>query len=267
VALVGLEPDLLAAVAGECGPDAAWFEADVTDPGSLGDAVDGAVERFGGLDVCIANAGISGGGLVKLAQYEAIERTIEINLLGAVRTLQTALPHVVERRGYLLAVASLAATVHAPGMAAYAASKAGIEAFADSMRTELRHHGVGVGVAYFSFIDTDMVRGADERRGYRYLKQKLRGPMSRSLPVSEAAGAIADGVERRARWVVVPRRGVALVASRAIPQLLSERLTARQMPEFERIAQEELDEIGIERASEPVGAGGRAAARARSSAP
>src|SRR5215813_10404016 len=65
LALVGLEPDELAKVAAACGPDAAWFEADVTDTAALEAAVQGAVARFGGIDVAIVNAGIATGGSVR----------------------------------------------------------------------------------------------------------------------------------------------------------------------------------------------------------
>src|SRR5687768_14065249 len=64
LSLVGLEPELLEKVAAECG-DAAWFEADVTDPEALQAAVDGTIERFGAIDVVIANAGIGAGGTVR----------------------------------------------------------------------------------------------------------------------------------------------------------------------------------------------------------
>ena len=162
VALVGLEPDELQRVAAQCGTNAAWFECDVTDVEALERAVQGTVERFGGIDVVMANAGIATGGTVRATDPAAFERTIEINLLGVWRTVRACLPHVVERQGYVLVIASLAAAVHGPGMAAYSASKAGAEAFADSLRSEVRHLGVDVGVGYFSFIDTDMVRGGDE---------------------------------------------------------------------------------------------------------
>src|SRR5688500_16510292 len=157
LSLVGLEPELLEQVAAELG-DAAWFEADVTDRDALESAVEGTVERFGGIDVVMANAGIAGVGTVRAMDPGGWERIIEVNLLGVYRTLNVCLPHVIERRGYVLPVASVAAAVHAPGMSAYSATKAGVEALADSLRGEVKHLGVDVGVAYYSFIDTEMVR-------------------------------------------------------------------------------------------------------------
>src|SRR5437764_14384308 len=99
VSLVGLERDDLGRVASECGPDTAWFEADVTDRAAMDAAVAGTVERFGGLDVAVANAGIGGGTLVRYADPEAFERTIEVNLMGSYRTLAACLPPLLERRG------------------------------------------------------------------------------------------------------------------------------------------------------------------------
>ena len=268
VALVGLEPEELERTAADCGPDAVWFEADVTDRESLQQAVDGTVERFGGIDVCIANAGIAGGGPNRLVPDEAIERVVEVNLMGSIRTLRACLPHVLERRGYMLQIASLAAIVHSPGMSAYSTSKAGVEAFANSLRSEVRHHGVGVGVAYFSWIDTDLVRGANDRRTYRELRQRLRGPMATTHPVSAVGDAVLEGIENKARWVVVPRWARALLFLRQFVQLLNEAQAAKNVPEFERMAEEELAEIGAEQAGRPVGAGGAAdlAARARTRA-
>ena len=262
VALVGLEPEELQRVAAECGPEAVWFEADVTDRDGLQAAVDGTVERFGGIDVCISNAGIAGGGPVRLVPHDAIERIVEINLIGSMRTLAACLPHVIERRGYLLQVASLAAIVHSPGMSGYSTSKAGIEAYANCLRAEVKHLGVDVGVAYFSWIDTDLVRGADDRRSYRELRSRLRGPLATTHPVSAVGDAVLAGIEDRKRWVLVPRWARALLFLRPFVQLVSESQGVKNMPEFEQLAIAELDEIGAARAGEPVGAGGRAATEA-----
>jgi NAD(P)-dependent dehydrogenase (short-subunit alcohol dehydrogenase family) len=155
VSLVGLEPQLLEQRVAEIGPSAAWFEADVTDWDALRSATDATVERFGGIDVVIANAGIAPFGTVATIDPADFEKTIEVNLLGVWRTVRTVLPHVVARQGYILPIASLAAALHPPMLAHYAATKAGVEAFADSLRAEVRHTGTRVGVAYFSFIDTD----------------------------------------------------------------------------------------------------------------
>src|SRR4051812_1628503 len=161
VALVGLEPELLKALAEELGEDAAWFEADVTDRAALDAAVAGAVERFGRIDVVIANAGVAPVGTVTTLPPEAFAKTIDVNLMGVYNTIHAALPHVIASKGYILPIASGAAVMHLPMMAPYSASKAAVEAFADCLRVELAPKGTKVGCAYFLFIDTDMVREAD----------------------------------------------------------------------------------------------------------
>ena len=260
LSLVGLEPDMLEQVASECG-DAAWFEADVTDRDALQAAVDGTVERFGGIDVVMANAGIGAGGTVRTMDPDAWERVIEVNLLGVYRTVRACLPHVIERRGYVLPVASVAAAVHTPGMSAYAASKAGVEALGNSLRGEVAHLGTKVGVAYFSWIDTEMVRGADENPATKFMRSKLRGPAGKTYPVSEAGEAVADGIEQRARRVIVPRNFRTLLLARMLVARLTEQSARRDVPEFVRLMEEEAERRGPE-ASQPVGAGGRADAQA-----
>lgn len=264
VALVGLEPDELAKVAAECGPDAAWFEADVTDTAAITAAVEGAVERFGGIDVVIANAGIATGGSVQTIDPVAWERVVEVNLFGSFRTVRAALPHVIERRGYVLQVASVAAIAHAPFMSAYCASKAGVEAFADSLRTEVAHHGVDVGVAYFSWIDTDMVRGADARGAIGGMRKKISGPVGKTYPLSDVADAVTRGVERRERRVFVPNWVRAMLLLRGLlAGPLVERQVRREVPAIERQMREAIEREGAAAATAPVGAGGAADSAAR----
>src|SRR5205085_2170100 len=194
VSLVGLEPDRLEALAGELGGDAAWFEADVRDVDALERAVAGTVDRFGGIDVVVANAGIRNPmATVATVDPPAFERVIEVNLLGTWRTVRAVLPQLVESRGYLLCVASLAAAAHGPLFAPYAAAKAGVEAFANCLRLEVEEQGVDVGVAYFSFIETDMVREGREVAEAQAGRPPPR-PMTRTLPVAKAARGVVRGI-------------------------------------------------------------------------
>ncbi len=212
LALVGLEPELLEPLTGELGDAAAWWEADVRDTAAVGHAVDAAVERFGGIDVVMANAGIAPPvTTVAGVDPEAFERVIDINLLGVWRTVRAALPHVRERHGYILCIASMAAAVHAPLMAPYNMAKAGVEALADSLRPELAGDGVAVGCAYFGFIDTDMTRDAFAESPTQRLRANSPPGLMRPLPVAAAARGIERGIERRARRVVVPRSAIPLL--------------------------------------------------------
>ena len=263
VSLVGLEPDELERAAAACGSDAAWFEADVTDWDALERAVEGTVERFGGIDVVMANAGIGAGGTVEASDPRAFERLVEINLLGTWRTVRSCLPHVMQRRGYVLVVGSLASGLHAPGMSAYSSSKAGVEAFANSLRGEVAPRGVGVGVAYFPWIDTDMVRGGDEHPAFREMRARLPGPLGRTYPVSVAGRVAVDGIENRRRtvaqgWVK------ALLLARTVIQPLSELAGRRDAAGYLEQHEAEVAERGAEAVSAPVGPGGEAAMRGAS---
>jgi NADP-dependent 3-hydroxy acid dehydrogenase YdfG len=95
---------------------------DVRDLAALETLVAAGVERFGGIDVVMANAGVGSFGSVLHVDPEAFRRVIDINLTGVFHTVRAALPSVVERRGYVLVVSSLAAFTATPSMAAYHAS-------------------------------------------------------------------------------------------------------------------------------------------------
>jgi NAD(P)-dependent dehydrogenase (short-subunit alcohol dehydrogenase family) len=218
VSLVGMEPDRLRALADElnataggsrgraAGPVCAWFEADVTNQAQIEAAVRGTVEALGGIDVVVANAGVANNGTVAVNPADALVRTIDVNLSGVIRTVSAALPHVEERRGYVLVVASLASFTVLPGMAAYCASKAGAEAFANVLRLEVRHKGVRVGSAHPSWIDTDLVRDTEKDLGaFRDARARLPGPLGGTTSVEECAERFADGIAKRSRRVYVPR--------------------------------------------------------------
>jgi NAD(P)-dependent dehydrogenase (short-subunit alcohol dehydrogenase family) len=258
VSLVGLEPEGLQRVAAECGEQrAAWFEADVTDWDALEAAVAGTVERFGGIDVVMANAGIAPAGMVRSIEPAAFEKTIEINLLGAWRTVRVCLPQVVDRRGYVLVVSSMSALLYGPGMASYTASKAGVEAFSNAMRIELAHLGVDVGVGYLFWIGTDMVAGGDAHPAFAFARAKLPGPLGKTHPVSKVGDAVVDGIERRRRWITVPRWIRALLLLRGLLFPLLDLGGGRDAAEMDERFERDKAQRGAE-ASAPVGAGGAA---------
>jgi NAD(P)-dependent dehydrogenase (short-subunit alcohol dehydrogenase family) len=258
VALVGLEPEELEKLAQELGPSAAAFEADVTDPDALESAVEGAVERFGGIDAVMANAGIASVGTVRSTDPEAFERTLEVNLLGVWRTVRACLPQVIERRGYVLVIASTAAALHGAGMAAYSASKAGAEAFADCLRQEVPHLGVDVGVGYFWWIATEMVAGADRHPGVGRARAELPGVLGKTYPVEQAGEAVAEGIESRRRWVVVPPWARLLLVLRGVLGPVFDLAARSRTAEFEARFLDDVERRGAD-ASAPVGAGGEAA--------
>jgi NAD(P)-dependent dehydrogenase (short-subunit alcohol dehydrogenase family) len=251
VAVVGLEPTELERVASACGDRGAAFEADVTDRAQLRAAVEGTVDRFGGIDAVVVNAGIGNGGMFRYMDPDAFQAVLRVNLLGSYETIHATLPHVIERRGYVLQVASVAAVVHTPGMAAYSASKAGVEAMADALRTEVKHLGVDVGTAYFSWIGTDMVTGAEETPAGQRMRAELRGPLATTYPPSKAADAIVRGIDERRRIVVTPGWVRPMIAAKTLLQRLSESRAEGLMREVDELSRDQQE-------WKPSGAGGNA---------
>ena len=263
VSCVGLEPEDLERVAGACGNGAIWCECDVTDLDAIERAVATTVEQLGGIDVVVANAGIAFGAPVRQIPPGAFEHVIDVNLGGVYRVVRAALPHVIDRRGYVIGVASLAAILPCfPGFSAYSASKAGVEAFMYALRAEVGHLGVDAGVAYFSWIDTDIVKGGDaEVPAFRFLRGRLKGPLGKTYPLPDAGAAIVGAIERRApsavapRWVALVRALRGLVVEAALKDVSSNspETMALYEADFQRHA---------EAAGRPVGAGGAADSQA-----
>ncbi|NYH79965.1 hypothetical protein FHR84_003314 [Actinopolyspora biskrensis] len=239
ISLIGLEPAELAAVAAELGTGHVWFEADVTDADSIGAALDETARQLGGIDVVVANAGVAPFGTVRHHDPRAFTKTVDVNLNGAFHTARAGLPHLVERRGYLLVVSSLSAFAPIGGMAAYTASKAGSEALASALSSEMGHLGVDVGSAHPSWIDTDLVRDASaDLPSFRAMRAKLPWPMHSTTTVEDCARAITAGIERRARRIYVPRSVMLmhwlrnLPASRLVERLMKPTVR-RLMPQME----------------------------------
>ena len=252
VALLGLEPTMLAEVSASC-PGSAWWEVDVTDSAALSAVAVQVSADLGPADVVVANAGIASGGPLLYADATSYDRVIEVNLLGSIRTVRAFLPQVVERKGYVLQIASLAAIVPSPMMGAYCASKSGVEAFAHSLRGEVRHHGVDVGVAYLSWTDTDMVRGADARPGLGEMRAKMPGLLGRTYPVETAVERLVAGITARAPHVYAQKWLRGLFYARS----LMPSVTAHAPKRDARKAEQLIRDAGPA-GSAPVGAGGAA---------
>ncbi|MCA2203955.1 SDR family oxidoreductase [Streptomyces sp. SMS_SU21] len=201
VALVGLEPDALKDVSARLHSDSDHWHADVTDPEAMVRVAAEVRERFGRVDIVVANAGVATGGPFTESDPDAWRRVIEVNLIGSAVTARAFLPLLAESRGYLLQIASLAAITPAPMMTAYCASKSGVEAYAHALRAEVAHRGVKVGVGYLSWTDTDMVRGADQDDVMRELRQRLPWPANKTYPLGPAVDRLVAGIERRSAHV------------------------------------------------------------------
>ncbi|HEY4427242.1 MAG TPA: short-chain dehydrogenase/reductase [Solirubrobacteraceae bacterium] len=192
--------------------------ADVTDRNAMQRAVAASVERFGGLDVVVANAGIASRvATFRAMPSETFERVLEVNLLGVCRTVEAALPEIVPRQGHVVVVSSIYAFTNGAGAVPYAMSKAAVEQLGRALRLELAPHGASASVAYFGFIDTEMVhRAIDADPLANAMFEVLPRPLHKRLTPAVAGEAIVRGIERRAPRIIRPRRWTVMSLLRGV---------------------------------------------------
>jgi NAD(P)-dependent dehydrogenase (short-subunit alcohol dehydrogenase family) len=229
VVVVDLHEDAVQQAAAQLGGDALGLAGDVTDRDAMDDVVATVVERFGGLDVIVANAGIASPGATALAaQEDQFERVIEVNLLGVWRSVRAALPEIARRRGHVVVVSSIYAFVNGLGAAPYAMAKAGVEQLGRALRVELQPHGASASVAYFGYIDTEMVHRAIDADPLadRMIATSPKVLRKRLAP-SAAGSAIVRGIERRQPRIIRPHRWTVLSVLRGILNPLLDRQMER----------------------------------------
>jgi len=194
------------------------FAADVTDRGAMRQVVAQVVQQRGGVDIVVANAGVaSRGATVRAMNGEAFDRVLSVDLMGVYNTVIAALPQIADRGGHVVVTSSVYAFINGLGVAPYAMAKAGVEALGRALRVELVPHGAGASVAYFGFIDTDMVRlGIDEDDLADRFSEALPKVLRKRLSPAQAGEAVARGIERRSPRIIAPRRWAAFSALRGI---------------------------------------------------
>jgi NAD(P)-dependent dehydrogenase (short-subunit alcohol dehydrogenase family) len=207
VAVVDVDAEQAREAAERMGPRAVGIAADVTDHAAIMGAVAETVERFGGLDVAVANAGIAQSTVatVRGIPVEEWERVFEVDLLGVWRTVRAALPQVVERQGHIVVTSSAYAFFNGIFNSPYAAAKSGVESLGRSLRAELAPLGASAGVAYFGWIDTKLVQDAFERPYSDRVQENMPAFLRKRIPPSEAGAAVVRGIEERAPRIFAPR--------------------------------------------------------------
>lgn len=192
--------------------------ADVTDRGTMQQVGATAVERFGSLDVVVANAGIAPrGATLRAMSGEAFDRVIAVNQQGVVNTVEVALPEIVRNRGHIVVISSVYAFANGVGVVPYAMSKAAVEQLGRALRVELVRHGASATVAHFGFIDTEMVhQGLDEDPVGGELGHNLPAFLMKRLPPQAAGEGIVLAIENRRPRLILPRRWWLLYATRGV---------------------------------------------------
>lgn len=195
VAICGRRKEPLDAVAAQCG--AVPFVSDIGDPESARKLITDVVAHFGRLDGLVLNAGILINALLGDMSLDDWNQQLAINLTGPFVLTQAALPHLLERKGAVVSITSVGGIQTGPGLAAYSASKAGLQLMTQALSYEYARHGLRANVVAPGWIRTEMgdeemetMQIADDLEG-AYAKVSEFVPARRAGSSDEAAEAIA----------------------------------------------------------------------------
>jgi short-subunit dehydrogenase len=220
LALLARRRELLDKLKRECekaGGTARVYAVDVTDEDAVQAAVDEFLLEFEHVDILIANAGIGGNNKeTRSLQPLAVKKVVEINLLGAVNSVHAVLPHMLKRgRGHLVAISSLAGFRGLPKSAAYSASKAGMTAFFESVRLDVKHQGIDVTIIQPGFIKTPLTSGRDAKMPFL-------------MELNDAVPLFIKAIEKKKRFAAFPWQLATVVrAGKFMPSWLYDRIAGR----------------------------------------
>lgn len=201
----------------ECGGIARVLAVDVTDAGAVRDAAESLRAEFGHIDILIANAGIGGNNPeTRSLEPAAVKQVIDINLIGAANAVHSVLPEMLARRsGQLVAISSLAGFRGLPKSAAYSASKAGMTAFFESVRVDVRHLGIAVTIIHPGFIRTP-------------LTSKRASKMPFLMELADAVPHFLSAIEKKKKFAAFPwQLAIAVRAARFFPAWIYDRVAGR----------------------------------------
>jgi short-subunit dehydrogenase len=164
-----------------------------------------AFEQFGRIDVLINNAGISMRALFKDCELSVLEKLMQVNFWGAVYCTKFALPYVLQSRGSIVGVSSIAGYRGLPARSGYSASKFALQGFLESVRTELLHTGVHVLVAAPGFTASNIRNVALNQSGNAQGESPL--DEKKMMSAEAVADAIFKAVKKRKRTIILTRQG------------------------------------------------------------
>jgi NAD(P)-dependent dehydrogenase (short-subunit alcohol dehydrogenase family) len=229
IAVLDLDAGQASEAAERIGERAIGIGADVTDEGAMMASVAEVVEKLGGVDVAVANAGIAQANFATARAISGEEwtRVFEVDMLGVWRTVRAALPQIVERRGQMVVVSSVYAFANGFGNTPYAVAKAGVESLGRALRVELAPHGASATVAYFGWVDTKLVQDAFAQPTADRVKDLSPDFLLKRITPAEAGAGLVRGIEERAPRVFVPRWWRYVSALRGIVNPLLDRRMER----------------------------------------
>jgi NAD(P)-dependent dehydrogenase (short-subunit alcohol dehydrogenase family) len=227
-------------LAGEAGSGVEVLPLDVTDAGSVDSAVSEALERSGGLDAVVSNAGVGDAGFFEDMPDQAVRQVMETNFFGTLALARAVLPSMRQRgHGRFLAVSSVGAFAASPGLSIYGASKWALEGWAEALAVEVAPFGIRVALVEPGTYKTGIWTAAAIARrpgsAYTPLLEAMEPRVRRSVErhgrdPREVADKIADVLESRhprLRNPVGPDAHVTRLVSHLLPFALRRRIVSR----------------------------------------
>lgn len=199
--LSGRDEARLAEVAHDCG-ETLTLPFDVRDDAALTDAISKATGWKGGVDIAVANAGVSQRSRALKTDMQVYRDIIDIDLTSQIAFSQGLIGHMAERgSGKLLFISSIAGKVGVPMRTAYSAVKFGLAGYADALRAELSINGVSVHTIYPGSVATDVARNALLADGAK--RGRSDKAIDEGIPADDAAKVMIDGVANGEREIIV----------------------------------------------------------------
>ncbi|MEO5997438.1 MAG: SDR family oxidoreductase [Chitinophagaceae bacterium] len=191
---------------------------DVSKEEDCKDFIDSTIETFGGIDILINNAGISMRALVKDADIEVIRKVMDVNFFGAVYCTKFALPSIIERKGTIAGISSIAGYRGLPGRSGYSASKFALQGWLEALRTELMEEDVNVMWVCPGFTTSNIRNAALNEKGRVQGESKM--DESKMMTAAECAYHILVAIEKHKRSLMLTFTGMRTVfMNRFFPSL------------------------------------------------
>jgi len=226
VVLSGRDEARLAAVAASLPTTSLILPFEVRDDTAMADATAKAIAWRGGVDVAVANAGVSQRSTALKTHMQVYRDIIAIDLTQQIAFSQGLIGHMADRgSGNLLYISSIAGKVGVPMRTAYCAAKFGLAGYADALRAELSQSGVSVHVIYPGSVATDVSRNALTGAGVK--RGRSDKAIDEGIPGDEAAKTMLDGVANGEREIIVARgMELAMGEARRTPEALFDQVAA-----------------------------------------
>jgi NAD(P)-dependent dehydrogenase (short-subunit alcohol dehydrogenase family) len=205
------------------GYKATFYSGDISDIKICNALVEHCITTFGRLDVLINNAGLSAEAqTIEQLNPDVFTQLVQVNFLGAVYCTQAALPYIKKTKGHILFISSIAGLHGLGNYAAYCSSKMALTAFTESLRKELLHSNVFVGIAYLSFTENDPLKKIITNNGGN-APQPIRDART-VTPVKKVVKKLIYMIERRKSVVVFSSMGLVLSYINRLSPVLTHRL-------------------------------------------